>query len=133
MRVICLVVQLTNSLQIGHRVCRFSHPFSMGSSISAYQVITWLGLTVIHTKRSWGIFTKQTDKYRETHYLFYIFVCLLFYVKPSTSVLVILLRVIGRAEETSTYSCLRFCTINSLPVASNYYLSDYRILNCDLQ
>ena len=35
-------------------------------------------------------------------------------------------RVIGRAEETSTYSWSRFCAINCLPTASNFQLSHLR-------
>ena len=35
-------------------------------------------------------------------------------------------RVVGRAEETSTYSSLGFCTVNCRPTASNYQLSHLR-------
>ena len=35
-------------------------------------------------------------------------------------------RVVGRAEETSTYSSLGFCTVNCRPTASNYLLSHLR-------
>ena len=35
-------------------------------------------------------------------------------------------RVLGRAEETSTYSSLGFCTVNCRPTASNYQLSHLR-------
>ena len=35
-------------------------------------------------------------------------------------------RVVGRAEETSTYSWSRFCTVNCRPTASNYQLSHLR-------
>ena len=34
--------------------------------------------------------------------------------------------VVGRAEETSTYSSSRFCTVNCRPTASNYHLSHLR-------
>ena len=34
--------------------------------------------------------------------------------------------VVGRAEETSTYSSSGFCTVNCQPTASNYHLSDLR-------
>ena len=34
--------------------------------------------------------------------------------------------VVGRAEETSTYSWSRFCTVNCQPTASNYQLSHLR-------
>ena len=39
------------------------------------------------------------------------------------TVQVISQQVVGRAEETSTYSWSRFCTINCRPTASNYQLS----------
>ena len=48
-----------------------------------------------------------------------------FYVAFHT-VQVISRRVVGRAEETSTYSWLRFCTVNCKPTASNYQLSHFR-------
>ena len=51
-----------------------------------------------------------------------IFVYLGFYVAFNT-VQVISRRVVGRAEETSTYSSLGFCTVNCRPTASNYQLS----------
>ena len=45
-------------------------------------------------------------------------------------------QVVGRAEETSTYSWSRFCIVNCLPTASNYllsYLRSGRDLNSDLR
>ena len=54
-----------------------------------------------------------------------IFVYLGFYVAFNT-VQVISRRVVGRAEETSTYSSLGFCTVNCRPTASNYQLSHLR-------
>ena len=54
-----------------------------------------------------------------------IFVYLGFYVAFNT-VQVISRRVVGRAEETSTYSLLGFCTVNCRPTASNYQLSHLR-------
>ena len=48
-----------------------------------------------------------------------------FYVTFNT-VQVISRRVVGRAEETSTYSSLGFCTVNCRPTASNYQLSHFR-------
>ena len=42
------------------------------------------------------------------------------------TVQVISRRVVGRAEETSTYSWSRFCTVNCQPTASNYQLSHLR-------
>ena len=54
-----------------------------------------------------------------------LFICLFiylgFYVAFNT-VQVISRRVVGRAEETSTYSWSRFCTVNCQPTASNYQL-----------
>ena len=48
-----------------------------------------------------------------------------FYVAFNT-VQVISRRVVGRAEETSPYSSLGFCTVNCRPTASNYQLSHLR-------
>ena len=53
------------------------------------------------------------------------FIYLEFYVAFNT-VQVISRRVVGRAEETSTYSSLGFCTVNCRPTASNYQLSHLR-------
>ena len=53
---------------------------------------------------------------------FVYFVYLGFYVAFNT-VQVISRLVVGRAEETSTYSSLGFCTVNCRPTASNYQLS----------
>ena len=50
------------------------------------------------------------------------FIYLRFYVAFNT-VQVISPRVVGRVEETSTYSSLGFCTVNCRPTASNYQLS----------
>ena len=54
------------------------------------------------------------------------FIYLGFYVAFNT-VQVISRRVVGRAEETSTYSSLGFCTVNCRPMASNYQLSHLRL------
>ena len=54
-----------------------------------------------------------------------LFVYLGFYVTFNT-VQVISRRVVGRAEETSTYSLSGFCTVNCRPTASNYQLSHLR-------
>ena len=54
-----------------------------------------------------------------------LFIYLGFYVAFNT-VQVISRRVVGRAEETSTYSSLGFCTVNCRPTASNYQLSHVR-------
>ena len=63
------------------------------------------------------------------HFSWQRFVCLFvylgFYVAFNT-VQVISRRVVGRAEETSTYSSLGFCTVNCRPTASNYQLSHLR-------
>ena len=69
----------------------------------------------------------------QTHWLFLQYICYLellfiylgFYVTFNT-VQVISRRVVGRAEETSTYSSLGFCTVNCRPTASNYQLSHLR-------
>ena len=57
--------------------------------------------------------------------LIYLFIYLGFYIAFKT-VQVISQRVVGRAEETSTYSSLGFCTVNCRPTASNYQLSHFR-------
>ena len=59
------------------------------------------------------------------NYVPFIFIYLGFYVAFNT-VQVISRRVIGRAEETSTYSSSGFCTVNCRPTASNYQLSHLR-------
>ena len=53
------------------------------------------------------------------------FIYLGFYVAFNT-VQVISRWVVGRAEETSTYSWSRFCTVNCRPTVSNYQLSHLR-------
>ena len=55
----------------------------------------------------------------------YLFIYLGFYIVFNT-VQVISRRVVGRAEETSTYSSLGFCIVNCRPTASNYHLSHLR-------
>ena len=55
----------------------------------------------------------------------FLFIYLGFYVAFNT-VQVISRQVVGRAEETSTYSSLGFCTVNCRPTASNYQLSHLR-------
>ena len=55
----------------------------------------------------------------------YLFIYLGFYVAFNT-VQVISRRVVGRAEETSTWSSLGLCTVNCRPTASNYQLSHLR-------
>ena len=55
----------------------------------------------------------------------FLFIYCGFYVTFNT-VQVISRRVIGRAEETSTYSSSGFCTVNCRPAASNYQLSHLR-------
>ena len=55
----------------------------------------------------------------------HLFIYLGFYVAFNT-VEVISRRVVGRTEETSTYSSLGFCTVNCQPTASNYQLSHLR-------
>ena len=57
---------------------------------------------------------------------FSLFIYLGFYVAFNT-VQVISQWIVGRAEETSTYSSLVFCTVNCPPTASNYQLSHLRL------
>ena len=59
------------------------------------------------------------------YFHFHLFIYLGFYVAFKT-VQVISRRVVGSAEETSTYSSLGFCTVNCRPTASNYQLSHLR-------
>ena len=54
-----------------------------------------------------------------------LFIYLGFYVTVNI-VQVISRRVVGRAEETSTFSLSGFCTVNCRPTASNYQLSHLR-------
>ena len=55
----------------------------------------------------------------------YYFIYLGFYIAFNT-IQVISRQVVGRAEETSTYSSLGLCTVNCQPTASNYQLSHLR-------
>ena len=54
-----------------------------------------------------------------------LFIYLGFYVAFNT-VQIISRRVVGRTEETSTYSSSGFCTVKCQPTASNYQLSHLR-------
>ena len=62
---------------------------------------------------------------RLTHFENVGFIYLGFYASFNT-VQVISRRVVLRAEETSTYICLWFCTVNCRPTASNYQPSHIR-------
>ena len=55
-----------------------------------------------------------------------LFIYLRFYL-AFNPVQVISQRVVGRAEETSTYSSLGLCTVNCRPTANNYQLSHLRL------
>ena len=63
--------------------------------------------------------------YKNLIYLLNLQIYLGFYVAFNT-VQVISRRVVGRAEETSTFSSLGFCTVNCQPTASNYQLFHLR-------
>ena len=63
------------------------------------------------------------DVFVTQSYTIVIFIYLGFYVAFNT-VQVISRRVVGRAEEASTYSSLGFCTVNCRPTASNYQESN---------
>ena len=56
----------------------------------------------------------------------FIFIIYLGFYVAFNTVQVISRRVVGRAEETSTYSSLGLCTVNCRPTASNYQLSHLR-------
>ena len=58
-----------------------------------------------------------------SYMLFYLFGVL---CRFQHTVQVISRRVVGRAEETSTFSSSGFCTVNGRPTASNYQLSHLR-------
>ena len=58
--------------------------------------------------------------------VFFIYLIYLGFYIAFNTVQVISQRVVGRAEETSTYSSLGFCTVNCRPTASNYQLSHLR-------
>ena len=73
----------------------------------------------------YGTVAYMGDHYHLSLQMFGLFVYLGFYVAFNT-VQVISRRVVGRAEETSTYSSLGFCTVNCRPTASNYQLSHLR-------
>ena len=70
------------------------------------------------------IFNVKDIKVKGVLYI-YVFIYLGFYIAFNT-VQVISRRVVRRAEETSTYSSLGFCTVNCRPTASNYQLSHLR-------
>ena len=89
-----------------------------GWSQCIYQVVSICDICVCST-----ICNVPTIRY--CTYNVCIFIYLLFYVAFNT-VQVISRRVVGRAEETSTYSSLGFCTVNCRPTASNYQLSHLR-------
>ena len=93
------------------RGCRQGDPISAYLFIMAAQILTVLIKT-----------NKTIEGIRCSIYFIY----LGFYVSFNT-VQVISRRVVGRAEETSTYSSLGFCTVNCRPTASNYQLSHLRL------
>ena len=78
----------------------------------------------VYTYNIWGCVTVYSLFVKMTRFI-YLFIYLGFYVTFNT-VQVISRRVVGRAEETSTYSSLGFCTVNCRPMASNYQLSHLR-------
>ena len=86
-------------------------------------------LAIFETSFSYDkdIWIAATDYYMHFYIIvvFPLIVYLGFYVAFNT-VQVISRRVVGRAEETSTYSSLGFCTVNCRPTASNYQLSHLR-------
>ena len=68
---------------------------------------------------------QYTTMIKSNEFIYYFFFIFGFYVAFNT-VQVISRRVVGRVEETSTYSSLGFCTVNCRPTASNYQLSHLR-------
>ena len=67
----------------------------------------------------------QDQLYHRTQSAVCLFIYVGFYVAFNT-VQVISRWVVGRAEETSTYSSLGFCTVNCQPTTSNYQLHHLR-------
>ena len=95
------------------------HPFLLGYIMILVAVVS--GLIRAYTIKDLRICIES-----QTFWLASLdFVYLGFYVAFNT-VQVISQRVVGRAEETSTYSSLGFCTVNCRPTASNYQLSHLR-------
>ena len=66
-----------------------------------------------------------SQRVRKDFSAYQVFKYLEFYVAFNT-VQVRSRQVVGRIEETSTYSSSRFCTVNCRPTASNYQLSHLR-------
>ena len=66
---------------------------------------------------------QYTNNYKQWEFILFIY--LGFYVDFNT-VQVISREVVGRAEETGTFSWSRFCTVNCRPTASSYQLSHLR-------
>ena len=60
------------------------------------------------------------------YYLFILFIYLFGVLRHFQHCTGHITRVVGRAEETSIYSLLGFCTVNCRPTASNYQLSHLR-------
>ena len=77
----------------------------------------WLGLSFHQLKCERLLYCDSLNVNR--------FIYLGFYVAFNT-IQVISRWVVGRAEETSTFSSLGFCTVNCRPMASNYQLSHLR-------
>ena len=70
---------------------------------------------LISCRSSWGI-----------HILIYVLIFYLWFHTAFNTIQIISRRVVGRAEETSTYSWSRFYTVNCQPTVSNYQLSHLR-------
>ena len=107
-----------------HKTCLVLFNVKCNSSFSAFFLIsqTWAVKTwafILPKHKDWGFTSLRL--YQQI----YLFIYLGFYVAFNT-VQVISRRVVGRAEETSTYSSSGFCTVNCLPTASNYQLSHLR-------
>ena len=74
--------------------------------------------------RFWGVSGNNCchgNTFKDFQVLFYLGIWVTF-----NTVQVISWWVVGRAEETSTYTWSRFCTVNCRPMASNYQLSNLR-------
>ena len=110
-------------------------------SLSEESIIYFLyNLTSIKTKTiiviSHTIIIEKFSSFKwNTEYDYFYMYYFVFFITPST-LSIILWWVVGRAEETNTYSWSRFCTVNCWPTTSSYQLFHMRLgraLNSELR
>ena len=90
-----------------------------------YKRITMKCMFVEEMVQMWAFNKASISQQQYYLVIIYLFIHLGFYVAFNT-VQVISWRVVGRAEETSTYSSSGFCTVNCPPTSGNYQLSHSR-------